>query len=62
MSTPVEEEVDELILAFDPWFQGELKNAPMSGSERAIIKTFCWYLINVCKGTMPRSLRSNKEG
>ena len=61
MSTSIEEEVDDLILAYDQWFQDELNNAPMTGVERAIIKTFCWYLIHVHKDAMPRA-PSTDEG
>ena len=42
-----EDRVDALIHEFDMWFQKEGKNDPLVGSERAAIKTFTWFLINV---------------
>jgi hypothetical protein len=39
----VEGLVNADIDAFDRYFQGELKNEPMSPAERAIIKTYLYY-------------------
>ena len=33
-----------MILDFDKWFQQRGSNHPLVGPERAILKTFCWYL------------------
>lgn len=41
----VEQTVDELIKEFDSWFQAR-NNAPIVRPERAIIKTFCYFLIH----------------
>ena len=38
-----EAQVDDLIRKFDTWFQGR-PNDPLINSERAIVKTFCWWL------------------
>lgn len=40
---PLEAKVDELLKDFDAWFQGR-ENEPLVRSERAILKTFCYYL------------------
>jgi len=40
-----EETVDKLIGEFDSWFQAK-GNDPIVHSERAIIKTFCYFLIH----------------
>lgn len=39
-SKKLEEAVDADIVAFDEYFQKELKNEPLVRSERAIIKTY----------------------
>lgn len=44
-----ETSVDALIADFDLYFQHELTNEPLIQSERAIVKTFCWYLLRVKK-------------
>ena len=44
-----EQQVDALLGQFDLYFQTELKNEPVIPSERAILKTFCWYLLRVQK-------------
>jgi hypothetical protein len=42
-----EETVDKLIGEFDAWFQARPGgNDPIVRSERAIIKTFCYFLIH----------------
>src|SRR5581483_9540787 len=43
--TPEEETVDKLIADFDSWFQ-QRGNEPIVRPERAIIKTFCYFLIH----------------
>lgn len=40
-----EEVVDKLIGEFDAWFQAK-GNDPIVKSERAIIKTFSWFLMH----------------
>ncbi len=40
-----EERVDAVLHEFDLWFQG-LGNDPLIGPERAIVKTFCYFLVN----------------
>jgi hypothetical protein len=40
-----EETVDKVIGEFDAWFQAK-GNDPIVRSERAIVKTFCWYLMH----------------
>jgi hypothetical protein len=45
MATP-EQRVDVLLDEFDKWFQ-QRGNDPVVRSERAIMKTFCWFLMNV---------------
>lgn len=42
-SKELEKEVDAAITAFDVWFQQKGKNDPLTGPERAIIKTFLWF-------------------
>ena len=39
----LENKVDSLITDFDAWFQ-QRGNEGIVRSERAILKTFCWYL------------------
>jgi hypothetical protein len=39
----LETTVDADIAAFDEYFQSELKNDPMSPSEKAIVKTFLYF-------------------
>jgi hypothetical protein len=41
----VENQVDQLLREFDAWFQKK-PNDPLIGSEKAILKTFCWFLIH----------------
>ena len=43
----LKKEVVEAIDEFDQWFQKEAKNERLSLPERAIIDTFCWFLIKV---------------
>jgi hypothetical protein len=38
-----EEQADAAIADFDTWFRAR-GNDPLVGSERAILKTFLWYL------------------
>lgn len=45
MTNSTEDHVDTLLKEFDAWFQ-QRGNQPMVRSERAILKTFCWFLIN----------------
>lgn len=54
--TKVERKVDELVAAFDKWFQsyGPQGNEPLVNSERAIIKTFCYYLIQTNPDVRPK--------
>lgn len=48
-----EERVDTLITEFDTWFQAR-ENDPLVRSEKAAIKTFCWFLMNVHeRSTLP---------
>lgn len=42
-SEGVETLVNADIESFDRYFQGELKNEPLSPAERAIIKTYLYY-------------------
>ena len=44
MRTPLEENVDVLISQFDDWFQ-QTPNEPLTPAEKAIVKTFCWFLL-----------------
>jgi hypothetical protein len=39
----LEATVDEDIAAFDVWFQQQADNAPLVGSERAILKTYLYF-------------------
>lgn len=48
MKTKLEEEADETIRGFDEWFQSG-KNAPLTQPEKAIAKTFYWYLVQAGK-------------
>jgi ABC-type Fe2+-enterobactin transport system substrate-binding protein len=43
MKTELEEKADRTIDEFDKWFQGG-QNAPLTPPEKAIVKTFFWYL------------------
>lgn len=45
-------EVEDAIQEFDAWFQG-LPNEPLSMPEKAIIDTFCYWLVKI---------RAKKEG
>ena len=47
--TLLEEGVEQQIQLFDDYFQSIADNDPLSPSERAIIKTFCWYLFYAAK-------------
>lgn len=47
----VEELVDADIVGFDRYFQGELKNEPLSPAERAIIKTYLYFKTMAQPGT-----------
>ncbi len=51
MPTTLEGQVDKLIGEFDAWFQKETGNEPVVRSERAILKTFCWYITHACNTT-----------
>lgn len=42
--TDVEQKVDDLIAAFDLWFQNRGGNQPLVKAERAIVKTFLYYV------------------
>jgi len=39
----LEVEVDETLRQFEAWFVQRVENAPLTGPERAIIKTFLYY-------------------
>jgi len=57
----LEQRVDQLLSEFDSWFQSK-GNEPMSRPERAITKTFCWFLVNVRdRSTIPELQASDKE-
>lgn len=43
MKTELEEKADKVIDGFDKWFQSG-QNAPLTPPEKAIVKTFFWYL------------------
>jgi hypothetical protein len=47
--TPAEIEalVDADVAKFDGYFQGELKNEPLTAAERAILKTYLYFKIMV---------------
>lgn len=44
--TEQQAEVHEAIARFEQWFVSR-KNDPLSGPEKAIISTFCWYMTHV---------------
>ena len=54
--TKVEQRVDALVAAFDKWFQSYSPqgNEPLVRPERAIIKTFCYYLTQVNPDARPK--------
>ncbi|WP_394831799.1 hypothetical protein LVJ94_35315 [Pendulispora rubella] len=41
---PSEADVDAEIKRFDQWFQTRLGNTPLTGSERAVVKTYIWFM------------------
>lgn len=42
-SKELEKEVDADIVNFDAWFQQAGKNDPLTGAEKAILKTWLWW-------------------
>jgi hypothetical protein len=59
--TVVEQKVDELLNAFDAWFQSK-GNAPLIKTERAILKTLAWWLINISdRPKLPTGLEDKAE-
>jgi hypothetical protein len=62
-----EQRVNAILKEFDEWFQTTpvsdgKGNEPLVGAEIAIVKTFCWFLINVQeRSKMPR-LEEKVEG
>lgn len=42
----LEAEVDVTISQFETWFIGKLGDQPLSGPEKAILKTFLWWMHN----------------
>ncbi len=43
----LKKEVEEAIEEFNGWFQNKLQNERLSMPERAIIDTFCFWLVTV---------------
>ena len=52
----LKEEVDIDIDAFDRWFQQQGKNDPLSFPEKAIISTFCWWLLKIHPRTVDTTI------
>jgi hypothetical protein len=49
----LKKEVEEAIAEFGEWFEKDLKNERLSNPERAILDTFCYWMVAV---------RGKKEG
>lgn len=53
--TELEQQVEKLIGEFEDWFTSprdgvDVRNEPIVRSEKAILKTFAWWLINLRDG------------
>lgn len=57
----LEKRVDSLVTEFEDWFQ-ELGNEPLVRSERAAIKTFCWFLSHQKHKTAIPELQGPADG
>jgi len=58
---PTEQRVNTLLKEFDEWFQSR-GNEPLIKTELAIVKTFCWFLINVRERSKMPALEEKVEG
>jgi hypothetical protein len=54
--TELEQQVEKLIAEFEEWFTSprdgtDIRNEPIVRSEKAIMKTLIWWLLNIRGGT-----------
>jgi hypothetical protein len=63
--TELEQQVERLIEDFEQWFTrpvAEVRNEPIVRSEKAILKTFLWWVINLRDGvSLPGVVIPTKE-